>query len=208
MERLRRLVFDHRRLLAAACAGLAVLAGLSSVRADAPERRAVVTAARDLPSGTALTERDLQVRRVPPDVVPGRAFDAVEAVIGRNLAGPVRRGETLTDARLLGPGVLLGRPAGTVVATVRVADPVEVEAVAPGEVVDVVAVTGDHQASSREATVVAEGLEVVAVDIRTEEPGGAAVVRVATDRAAALALAEAAADGRLGVVTAHAADLE
>ncbi len=184
-----------------------MLAALSAIEADTPERRSIVTVARDVPSGTALTEDDLAMAEVPPDVAPDHAAEDVTDVVGRHLAGPLRRGEMITDTRLLGPDVLLGRPEGTVVATVRVADPVEVESVAPGERVDVVAVTGDDHAGGREARIVAEGLEVVGVDADAEEPGGAAVVRVATERQGALALAEAALDGRLGVVTAPRPDL-
>lgn len=189
-------------MLAAVCTGLAVLAGLASVRTAAPTTEPVVVAARDLPSGTDLADADLRVADVPVELVPERAAGRTRDVVGSRLAGPVRRGETLTDARVLGEGTLLGHSPGTVVATVRVADPVEVESVRVGEHVDVVAVVPEGARGQPRGTIVARDVEVVAVDAVTDDdPGASAVVRVAAEREVAVALAEAAVDARLGVLT-------
>src|SRR5690606_29768196 len=72
MERLRRLLADHRRLLAAGCAGVAVLLALGSVR-DSTDGQQLVVAARDLASGTVLTPADLDRVRVPPGAAPDGA---------------------------------------------------------------------------------------------------------------------------------------
>ena len=200
MDRLRRLFFDHRRLLASVLVGLAVLSAVSAVRADAPPSTALLVAARDLPSGATLSAEDVQEVRVDPRSVPDGATMPAEALPGSQVAGPMRRGEAFTDARLLGPGVLLGRPPGTVVATVRVADPLEVQALAVGDLADVVAVTRDRDGAGSTAVVVGEALEVVATTTGTGDPTDPATVRVLTDRDGATALAAASEESRLSVV--------
>ncbi|WP_375002763.1 SAF domain-containing protein [Aeromicrobium sp. CTD01-1L150] len=201
MDRFRHLLLHHRRLIAAALAGLAVLTALASVRTQTPETSTVVVSARDLASGTRLTSEDVEHRAVPPGVAADHAIASVDDLVGRRLSGPVRGGEMLTDARLLGPGALLGRDPGIVVATVRIADPVELESVGVGELVDIVAVTADGQADGSTARVVAEALEVVATDGDEDDPTGSATLRVAAEQEVAVALAEAAVDARLGVLT-------
>lgn len=200
MDRLRRLFFDHRRLLASVLVALAVLSAVSAVRADAPPSTGLLVAARDLPSGSTLTRDDVEEIRVDPRAVPDGATTAAEALPGAQVAGPMRRGEAFTDARLLGPGVLVGRPAGTVVATVRVADPLEVQALSVGDLADVVAVTRDREGGGARAVVVGEALEVVATTTDTGDPTAPATVRVLTDRDEAAALAAASEDARLSVV--------
>lgn len=201
MEHVRRLVFEHRRVLAALCAGLAVLTALGSVRAADPPTTTVAAAARDLPGGTVVEPDDVRTVRVPDELVPDGARSSARGLAGDRLAAPVRRGEVLTDARLVGPGLLTGQPAGTVVATVRVADPAELAALDAGQRVDVVAVAAEPGGpGGSEARIVARGLLVVAVDASTDEPGGAATIRVTTDRDTAVDLAAAAAEARLGVL--------
>ena len=58
---------------------------------------------------------------------------------GRTLAGPIRAGELLTDARVIGPGLLTGQPAGTVAMPIRLGDPVTGTLVRAGDRVDVLA---------------------------------------------------------------------
>src|SRR5437764_14474727 len=147
----RRTIDWHRRPITAALAGVAVLAGLSAVSPKAPQARPVWTAAHDLRGGAPLRAGDVVLRRIPLALVPAGALAAGSTVVGRLLAAPVRRGEPLTDVRLLGPSLLaaLGRP-GQVAVPVRLADGAAAAALArPGEVVDVLAVGSlDDTASS------------------------------------------------------------
>jgi hypothetical protein len=55
------------------------------------------------------------------------------------LATALRRGEPLTDVRVLGPGLLAQAPSGTVAVVVRPGDPAAAALVRPGEQVDVLA---------------------------------------------------------------------
>ncbi|RYJ07607.1 MAG: flagellar biosynthesis protein FlgA, partial [Actinomycetales bacterium] len=102
---LPRLVLEHRRTLAAVLAGIAVLAGLSSVR-ESTDGPLVVAAARDLPSGRSLTAADVRIVRLTDGSVPHAALTSESQAVGRRLAGAVRGGELLTDRRVLGPGPL------------------------------------------------------------------------------------------------------
>jgi Flp pilus assembly protein CpaB len=132
---LRRAVLTRRRPLAAACLGLAVVAGVQAARPAPPPTVPVTVAARDLPSGSVLTGDDLTVREVPVALAPvSSAADAV----GRTLAAPVRAGEPVTDVRLVGPSVVAGYP-GRVALPVRIADSDAVALLRQGDRVGLVA---------------------------------------------------------------------
>src|SRR3954453_13507652 len=102
----------HRRSIAAVLAGLAVLASLSALAPKRPPTRMGWTAAHDPAGGAPIRAADVVASRLPLTAVPAGALQAGSTVVGRLLAAPVRRGEPLTDVRLLGPSLLaaLGRP--------------------------------------------------------------------------------------------------
>lgn len=195
-RRLRRVLLARRRPVAALAAGLAVFVGLQAAAAPPPTLTPVVTAARDLPAGSVLTEHDLTLTSFAPGSVPDGAVTTAAAT-GRTTTGPVRRGEPLTDARLLHGSLLDGYP-GTVAAPVRIADPGTVSLLRIGDRVDVVA--ADPQ-GRHEAELVAADAPVVALP-RAEESmlaSGGLVVLAVTDTTARR-LAGASVSGYLSVV--------
>jgi Flp pilus assembly protein CpaB len=99
---------------------------------------AAVVAAVDLPAGALVNATDLRLASIPADVIPERAASQVEAVAGQRLAGPLRRGEVITDAAFVGPGILAGAPPGTVAVPLRVSDPGSLQLVRTGQGVDIV----------------------------------------------------------------------
>ena len=112
MDHIHRFVFEHRRVLAAVCAGLAVLAALSAA-AGVTDGEAVVVASHDLASGHVITEADLDV---PAGCRRGRCRltrCSRSAAVGRRVAGPMRTGEALTDYRVLRPDALKGYRSGS-----------------------------------------------------------------------------------------------
>ena len=187
-------VARHRALLAAGLAAAAVASGLSAV-APAPEPTTLVlTAARDLAAGAALAPADLVAAAVPDALVPAGALTDAAEVAGRLVAGPVRRGEPLTDVRLLGAALL---PAGPEVAVpVRLAEPATAALVAAGDRVDVLAAAPEGGLA---AQVVATGLAVLSVPAPSDLPAEGALVVVAASRSTAARLAAAAVTGRLSV---------
>jgi flagella basal body P-ring formation protein FlgA len=86
-----------------AAGGLVVLAGIAALRSD-PEgdRVEVLVAARDLGSGAALNDSDVRTEKRLATTVPEGSMTDPGRVIGATLASPTRRGEVLTDVRLLG----------------------------------------------------------------------------------------------------------
>ncbi len=209
---LRRAVARHRRLLAAGLAAGSVAAALS-VLAPAPAPTVdVVVAARDLGPGAALTAGDLQVQALPAHAVPDGSVAEPAALVGAAVAGAVRRGEPLTDVRLVGAG-LLGPAAGLVAAPVRLAEDGVAALVRPGDVVDVVAASAPDPVGqaltgpgltarpqqSPLARVVAAAARVLAVPADQTASGGTLVLLAVTPRAAT-ELAGAAVSSRLSVV--------
>src|SRR4051812_4867624 len=89
VRRLRRRVLLHRRLLAALCAGAAVLVGLQAAAPPAPETVTVWTASHDLTGGSVLGPDDLTASRFTPQTVPDGAVRRLSAVLGRTLAAPM-----------------------------------------------------------------------------------------------------------------------
>ena len=172
-----------------------MLLALGAVRSEPPGRR-VVVAAHDLSSGTVLVAEDVRRIRLPEPAVPAHSEQRVDDVVGRTVAGPMRRGEVVTDRRVVRADRMSGFPAGTVLATVRLADADAVSSLGVGDRVDVVAVDPD---GGSETAVVARGAEIVTLPRRDDSSGGVAV-GVATSEEAALRLAERALDARLSVL--------
>ncbi|MCW2839649.1 MAG: flagellar biosynthesis protein FlgA [Aeromicrobium sp.] len=193
MERIQQLVHEHRRLLAAAFAALAVLSALTALR-PSHDLEPLLVARHDLPSGHVVTAADLRTASVPGAARPRHALGRDEAV-GRRVAGPMRAGEAMTDARVVRPGSLAGYGDGAVLTTVRV-DPVDVAAIGTGDRVDVVAVDPGGESP---AEIVARGVEIVTVP--DADDADSAALGVVTTEEGALALAEAGLSARLSVIT-------
>jgi Flp pilus assembly protein CpaB len=184
----RRTVLARRRPLAALCAGAAVLAGIHAVRPPDPPTVAVAVAAHDLPSGTVLVPRDLVVRHLPAAVAPAGSDPHP---IGRTLAAPVRRGEPVTDVRLVAPSLVAALP-GQVALPVRIADADAVGLLRVGDHVDLVA--ADPRRGT--ASYVAVDVPVLALP-EPPIPGGATTRDTGTT----------ALTGRLVVVAASSSDV-
>jgi Flp pilus assembly protein CpaB len=165
-----------RRVAAMVLVGFAAIAALYPNRGPFPDDT-VVVAARDLGPGTVVEANQLTLRRLPAQAVPDGAARSAAAVLGRTLAAPVRRGETLTDVRLT--GVALTRSISsnpeTVSVPLRLADPGVAALLPVGATVDVVTV-GQRQ---NEPVVLARGARVLAVldsATRAGEHGGKLVL--------------------------------
>jgi Flp pilus assembly protein CpaB len=178
-----------------AAGGLVVLAGISALRPDpANDCAQVVVAARDLGPGAELTADDVRLEKRSTPTIPDGSQSDVDTVVGSTLAGPARRGEVLTDVRLLGRRLAesAAGPDARIV-PVHPADAALTDLVRPGDVVDVVAASdsGNSQATPR---VVATGAIVVLVSAKqkTQAATDDRVVLVALPAASATAVAGAA----------------
>lgn len=138
LEVVRRQVLIRRRSLAALCAALAVWFGLDAVTADPPVGVPVLTAARDLPSGTTLGSGDLQRTRFAQGSIPASAVRDPAALLGRTLLVPVEDGQPLSRRQLLGSSGLSGYPGRSAIA-LRIPDPDAAALLDPGDRVDLIA---------------------------------------------------------------------
>lgn len=168
----------------AAAAALVLLAAVAALRPDPSDGRTdVVVAARDLAPGVELTAADLKLESRSATTVPDGSHTASAALVGATLAGPARRGEVLTDVRVLGPRLTeaAAGPDARVV-PIHLTDAALLDLVRAGDVVDVLAVpssgvaVGDADARPR---IVASSAVVVLVSPKTKESARDGVVLVA-----------------------------
>jgi Flp pilus assembly protein CpaB len=186
-----------RRIIAG---GLVVLAGVAALRPNPDgERAQVLVAARDLSPGSPLTADDVSAEKRLTATIPDGSQADLDVVVGSTLAGPTRRGEVLTDVRLLGSRLAestVGPDARIV--PLHPADAALVDLVRPGDVVDVVAAPTnsgtDSRAFENAAKIIATGATVVLVSAKQKTAAAAddRVVLVALPAAAAGTVAAAA----------------
>lgn len=201
----------HRRLVAALLAALATLVGLSALRPEPPPTSPVVTVARDLPAGTRLTTADVRQVSMPAGTAPDGALRSSSAAAGRVLAAPARRGEPLTDVRLLGPRLASAYGPHQVIVPVRLADAGVLELVQVGARVDVLAAETTQEQAYEPARTLVRSARVVSLPARKQEassplaatpldPGDGGLLLLAVPPAAAPHLARAAVTARLSLV--------
>jgi Flp pilus assembly protein CpaB len=197
----RRATLARRRLLAALLAGVATLTAIRAASAPGEPTVPVVVARADLAGGRPLGTADVEVRALGEGVAPAGTASDPAAVVGRLLAAPVRRGEPLTDVRLVTPDLLDGYP-GLVAAPVRVADAGVVGLLRVGDRVDLVA----SDPGGERAVTVAAGAPVVALpaDEGDLSAGGSllsgGLVVVAVDEEVAVTLARVSVSSVLSVI--------
>lgn len=153
-----------------AAGGLVVLAGIATLRSNsAGEYAQVVVADHDLRPGAALTATDVRIEKRLAATVPEGARVELGAVVGSTLAGPARRGEVLTDVRLLGSRLAESTAGpGARIVPLHLADPALIDLVRVGDVVDVLAApaTGSPDLSHAAPKVVATDAVVVLVSAK------------------------------------------
>jgi hypothetical protein len=190
MARRRRGGRRTRSIRRALAVALFLLAGALALapRSQPAGADLVWTAARSLPAGTTLSGVDLTA--APATGPPDGALPAATRIVGRVLAAPVRRGEILTDVRLVGPGAPDPGP-GRVAVPVRPADTGTVGLLAPGMHVAVIGVT-----AADEVRTLARDAVVLSVHA---PPGGSVLTDSATAALVVLAIPSAEADDVVGL---------
>ena len=178
---------DWSRTLAArrvAAGALVILAAVVALRSNPQgDRTQIVVATRDLAPGVELTADDVRLENRTAATVPDGSQSDVGTVIGATLAGPARRGEVLTDVRVLGPRLAesVAGPNARIV-PLPLADSALLDLVRPGDVVDVLAAgTSDVGAEARPQLVATDAVVVLV----SEKPKGAGS---GTDRVVLVAL--------------------
>lgn len=138
-----RLAGWPRRIAALLLLAAAAVYAVQSPGRSAPPAvatRQVLVAAHDLRAGAVVTVGDLRAVRLPASTVPSGALHPGAALDHRTLAGPVRRGETLTDVRFTGSALTAALAGPQLLAVpVRLADAGTAALLRPGDRVDLVA---------------------------------------------------------------------
>ncbi|MCZ2404348.1 flagella basal body P-ring formation protein FlgA [Paenarthrobacter sp. Z7-10] len=138
MRRVRRLLGRRRRLIAALLFCAATAVAVQQLTPEPVSMTAVLVAARDLAAGATVTRADVALQRLPQAAIPATAYRSAAEVVGHRLAGPLRKRQLITDASLLGPGLLSGAPPGSQAVPLRLADPSTLQLIRPGQLVTVV----------------------------------------------------------------------
>ena len=192
---------DWTRTVAArrlAAGGLVVLAGVATLRSNPEADYAdVVVAAHDLSPATPLTADDVRLEKRTPATIPDGSRADVSSVVGSTLAGPARRGEVLTDVRVLGSRLAESTAGpGARIVPLHLADNALIDLVRVGDVVDVLAAptTGTPDNAPPASTVLATDAVVVLVSAqqKNQSADGERVVLVALPARVANAVAGSA----------------
>lgn len=169
---------------------LVVLAAASALRPDpAGTYVGVLVAATDLRPGATVNADDVRLQKRSAATLPDGALTNPDDLVGSTPAGAARRGEILTDARVLGSR-LTGLSAGpdARVVPLHLADAAVLDVIRPGDVVDVLgAPAADAGARPRMLAVAAVVVLVSAATGHDDDR----VVLVALPAAAATAVAGA-----------------
>jgi Flp pilus assembly protein CpaB len=166
----------HRSVLTAVLTAGAVGMALTALAPEPPRTVGVLAAAHDLVGGQVVQQDDVEIVRLPASAVPDGVVQERESAAGHVLAGPVRRGEPLTDTRFVGPSLLAGFGDGFVATPIRLADPGVLAVLHTGDLVDILAArtpTSTELASTPDgspgafsmapAEVIAAGVRVIAL---------------------------------------------
>ncbi|KQY02923.1 flagellar biosynthesis protein FlgA [Mycobacterium sp. Root135] len=168
-----------RRVTAGA---LVLLAAAAALRPDPTEGKTdVVVATRDLAPGVELVASDVRVESRLVATIPDGATTNGTDLVGATLAGPARRGEVLTDVRVLGSR-LADATAGpdARIVPVHPTDAALLDLVRTGDVVDVLAVSEAVDGSGEQRSrVVATNAIVVLVSSTSKDRSRDGVVLVA-----------------------------
>ncbi|MCR4525050.1 Flp pilus assembly protein CpaB [Kocuria rhizophila] len=207
--RLRTAVRRRHRLVAAALCALALTIVVLRLAPPGDRTTPVVTAAHDVPAGTALTAEDLTVSEFPVDIAPAAAFTDIPEAGGQTTTVALSPGQPVTSTSVLGPGVLTGQPPGTTAATVRVSDPAVLRHIRPGDAVDVVHHADGASAArgrpvARSVTVLWAAASTSGGDTSLLAPAGtdtdSGLVVLAAPRETAASLAALEGSGRVSLV--------
>ncbi|HVV77017.1 MAG TPA: Flp pilus assembly protein CpaB [Mycobacteriales bacterium] len=177
--------YRNRRLATAMLAAVAVVFAISALRGGRGATVKVWVASHDLGGGEPLHRSDLALASLPRSDVPAGVLATRTAPVGVMLGAPVRRGEPLTDVRVLSPFLLSAVSPRDVAVPVRVTDgPAALALIRPGERVAVIASTDSGLGATGAAHTVVPAVRVLAMPDHPTDEGFALVIVAATPRQA------------------------
>jgi pilus assembly protein CpaB len=174
-----------RRMIAAMLAILGVLILVGATRGSASASVKTLVATHEIVSGAVITNEDVSLRDLPIHLVADGSFHSRADAIGQIAVGAIRRGEVITDARVVAPSLL--SESGLVAIAITLNDSANAQLVHAGDRVDVLASRGGAIASdgATPARLVASDVEVLST--KTHESSGVVVLAVTASDAQAIA---------------------
>jgi Flp pilus assembly protein CpaB len=194
----------HRRTAGAGLAAVAVILGATAMRPHPAATTQVWVAAHDLGGGEPLTAADVRAEQLPRADVPEDALPGDREPIGLVLGAPIRRGEPLTDLRILTINLVAATGATDDLAvSVRVTDgPAAMALVKPGERIAVIASADPTVGIAGKARTVVQDVRVLAVPSQLADEDTGLIIVAATPKEAK-ALAEISSADRVSVAVRH-----
>ncbi|HUW77957.1 MAG TPA: RcpC/CpaB family pilus assembly protein [Candidatus Nanopelagicaceae bacterium] len=171
----------RRRAIAAilAVAGAFILLGATLNRGDGVGASVkTLVASNEIVSGSVISPNDVILRDLPIHLIADGALHETSDAVGQIAVGAIRRGEVITDARVVAPSLL--SDSGLVAIAITLTDSANAQLVHAGDHVDVLASQSGAVADdgSTPARVVASNVEVLSTT--TPETGGGVVVLAVT----------------------------
>jgi Flp pilus assembly protein CpaB len=176
----------NQRLVTSLMAAAIVLLAITALRSGGPPTVGVWVAARDLAGGEPLHRSDVALEPLPRSAVPHGAITTHAPPVGQMLGAPVRRGEPLTDVRLLSPFLLAAAASPRDLAVpVRVTDgPAALALVRAGERVTVIAANDTGVGAAGRVRTVVRAVPVLAVPSHASDSGMGLIIVAATPKQA------------------------
>jgi Flp pilus assembly protein CpaB len=198
------LLHTHRRTASAALAAVGIVFAVTAARPHPPASTSVWVAAHDLLGGAPLSNADVRLETLPKTAVPKGALTDAHSPVGMPLGAPMRRGEPLTDDRVLSTALVTASGAPSDVAVpVRVTDgPAALALVKAGERIAVITAGDPGTGVATHARTVVEDVRVLAVPTRlTNDDAGLLIVAATPHEARALAALSD--DDRVSIAVQH-----
>jgi len=140
---LKNTLFAHfikyRRLIAAVCAGLAVLLCVNALTPTAPRESPVIVLVHQVGPGVKLLSSDVTTSTLPAHALWVGILRRPSDAVGRVTAHALEVGQPLSDTDLMGRNLLKGLPSGAVAIEIPATQLANTSLVEPGSHIDLYA---------------------------------------------------------------------
>lgn len=174
-----------RRMIAALLAVVGVLLLVGTFHGSSGATVKTLVATHEIVSGAVIATKDVSLRDLPIHLVADGSLHSTSDAIGQIAVGAIRRGEVITDARVVAPS-LLGDD-GMVAIAITLNNSANAQLVHAGDRVDVLVSQGGAIATdgATPARIVASDVEVLST--KSHEQSGVVVLAVSAKDAQAIA---------------------
>ena len=175
----------RRRTIAALLAVVGALLLVGTFHGSSNVSVKTLVATNEIASGSVIGVRDVELRNLPIHLVADGSFHSTTDAVGEIAVGAIRRGEVITDARVVAPALL--SESGKVAIAITLNDSANAQLVHAGDHVDVLVSQPGAFATNGAlpARIVASDVEVLSA--KSHEQGGVVVLAVSAKDAQAIA---------------------